>query len=106
MARRAIGGAYGCDDFIDLCHARPFARRRRLGLLSLACKARAFPVSRTIPFLSSRLALWSRFAVAGQLSIGVIACGFQGTAPDAERLVMRPGVQWEQARSPVVWLAV
>ena len=32
--------------------------------------------------------------------------GFQGTAPDAERLVMRPGVQWEQARSPVVWLAV
>jgi hypothetical protein len=22
------------------------------------------------------------------------------------RLVMRPGVQWEQARSPVVWLAV
>ena len=31
---------------------------------------------------------------------------FQGTAPDAERLVMRPGVQWERARSPVVWLAV
>ena len=22
------------------------------------------------------------------------------------RLVMRPGVQWEQARSPFVWLAV
>jgi hypothetical protein len=22
------------------------------------------------------------------------------------RFVMRPGVQWEQARSPVVWLAV
>ena len=38
--------------------------------------------------------------------VGVTWRGFQGTAPDAERLVMRPGVQWEQARSPVVWLAV
>ena len=38
--------------------------------------------------------------------VSVIACGFQGTAPDAERLVTRPGVQWERARSPVVWLGV
>ena len=38
---------------------------------------------------------------------GVTSRGFQGTVlAMLNRLVMRPGVEWEQARSPVVWLAV
>jgi hypothetical protein len=32
-----MGDTYGHDDLIDLCHARPFARRGRLVVLSLAC---------------------------------------------------------------------
>jgi hypothetical protein len=32
-----MGDTYGHDDLIDLCHARPLARRGRLVVLSLAC---------------------------------------------------------------------
>ena len=37
IAAMSKRGTYGYDDLIDLCHARHFARRGKLGLFSLAC---------------------------------------------------------------------
>ena len=63
VAATSKGDACGYDDLVDLCHGRPFARRRRLGVLSLACMEDGAPIAtdagshkaRTLPDVRRRL---------------------------------------------------